>query len=155
FGEVTTWEATDPSWPKWKPCYPTSSHWYEYQHLERQIGACITHDRSNGGDRLVSEFLAGFDCLTGSAKRTKVLDAAGLKRAKLSDLVNADGFDRERIADLLAAMQANSRLVNSRRLGIIGEDHLRQRLLEMGVTPESFRYARRLSEQKVKNTQVG
>src|SRR5207237_6609629 len=34
FGQTTSWQATDPAWPKWKPRQPTSAHWYEPRHLE-------------------------------------------------------------------------------------------------------------------------
>jgi hypothetical protein len=48
-------------------------------------------------------------------------------------------------------MKAHSRPVKSERLGIIGEDHLRARLLAMGVKPESFRYSRKIAK-KVKTS---
>src|SRR5262249_52010258 len=38
FGKTTTWEATLPTWQKWKPHRPTSPHWYEQRHLERLLG---------------------------------------------------------------------------------------------------------------------
>jgi DNA topoisomerase VI subunit B len=153
FGEKTTWQATDPAWKKWKPHQPTSPHWYELRHLERLIGAYITHEREVGADRLVSEFIAEFDGLTGSGKRTKVLTEAGLKRAKLSDLVRGGRLDSERIALLLAAMQEHTRPVNPKLLGMIGEDHLSQRLLAMGVVPESFAYEREIRPAKSKKSQ--
>ena len=37
FGKETAWEATDPNWQKWKPHQPTSPHWYEQRHLEREL----------------------------------------------------------------------------------------------------------------------
>lgn len=150
FGKVTKWKATDPAWEKWKPCKPTSPHWYERSHLQRLIGAYITHDRDHGTDRLVSELLAEFDGLSGSAKRTKVLDATGMKRAKLSELVVGGQLDSERIGILLAAMQAQTRPVNSQRLGIIGEAHFKSRLLAMGIRPESFTYALKLPPKSKK-----
>ena len=144
FGEQATWKATDPAWQKWKPCRPTSAHWYEQRHIERLIGAYLTHDREAGTDRLVSDFVAEFDGLTGSQKRSKVLHDADLHRARLSDLVVGGRFDSERIARLLAAMQRHTRPVNPKLLGMIGEEHLRVRLVAMGVKPESFRYSRKL-----------
>ena len=153
FGEKTAWKATLPGWEKWKPCQPTSSHWYEPPHLERLIGAYVTHDRDAGKDRLVSDFIAEFDGLSGSAKRTKVLEAAGLKRAYLSELVLDGRLDGGRIGRLLAAMKAHSRPVKSERLGVLGEDHLRKRLLAMGVKAESFRYSRKIAKaEKVKTS---
>jgi hypothetical protein len=148
FGELAVWEATLPRWAKWKPCQPTSPHWYEEAHLERLIGACITKDRQEGGDRLVRDFLAWFDGLTGSAKRTKVLNETGLKRLRLSDLVVDGRLDGARVEGLLAAMGRHTRPVNSNRLGLIGEEHLRARLLAMGILPESFRYTRKLAKSK-------
>lgn len=146
FGDKTTWSATDPGWQKWKPNRPTSAHWYEPQHLERLIGAYITHDREAWADRLVSDFVAEFDGLTGSSKRSKVLDEADLKRVKLSEFVVGDRLDGERIAKLLEAMQKHTRPVKPRRLGIIGEEHFRVRLLAMGVQPKYFQYSRKLSK---------
>jgi hypothetical protein len=152
FGETTTWKATNPAWEKWKPCRPTSPHWYELRHLERLIGAYVTHDRDAGKDRLLSEFLATFDGLTGSLKRAKVLSETGIKRMVLSELVTGDRLDSDRIASLLAIMQQHTRPVKAPRLGVIGEDHLKARLLDMGVQPESFRYSRKTSEGKSKKS---
>jgi DNA topoisomerase VI subunit B len=146
FGEETTWAATRPGWEKWKPHQPTSAHWYESRHLERLLGAYITHDRDAGRDRLVSDFLAEFDGLKGSAKRTKVLDSSGMKRMKLSELVSGDRLDADQVARLLAAMQGATRPVSPERLGVIGEEHLKARLLAMGVREESFQYSRRLAK---------
>jgi DNA topoisomerase VI subunit B len=148
FGSKTTWKATNPSWRKWKPCYPTSPHWYEIAHLERLIGAYITHDRKANTDRLVSDFVAEFDGLTGSQKRAKVLADADMKRVNLAELVVGDRLDSKRIEMLLAAMQRHTRPVKSERLGIIGEDHLKKRLLAMGVKEESFRYSRKIAKCK-------
>lgn len=143
FGRKRSWEATDAGWQKWKPHQPTSPRWYDRSHLERLIGAYVTHDREHKGDRLVSDLLAEFDGLSGSAKRTQVLDRSGLKRAKLSELVAGDRLDVGRIAKLLDAMQEATKPVSPARLGIIGEEHLKARLLSMGVKEESFRYTRR------------
>jgi hypothetical protein len=144
FGRVTTWEATDPGWTKWRPNQPTSALWHERRHLERLIGACVTADRERGQDRLVNDFLRQFDGFSGSLKRAKVLAEAGLKRARLSDLVAGGGFQSEKIALLLVALQRHSRPVNPRRLGLIGSNHFRERFLMMGVTALSFTYEKKL-----------
>jgi hypothetical protein len=149
FGETTEWKDSDPGWGKWKPHQPTSSHWYEQSHIERLIGAYITHEREAGIDRLVSDFVAEFDGLSGSQKRAKVLDDADLKRVRLSEFIRCGRLDSERIAKLLAAMQKHTRPVNPRRLGLIGEEHFRRRLLALGVQPKSFRYAKSLSKDGV------
>jgi hypothetical protein len=156
FGKKQTFKATNPQWTKWLPSDPTSVHWYELQHLERLIAAYITHDRDTGQDRLVSDFLREFDGLSGSAKRNKVLTDAGMKRTKLSELVVVGHLDSGRIAVLLDAMKRHTRPVASRRLGVIGEDHLRKFFVDgLGCKLESFRYSRRTAEQKVKNLVSG
>jgi DNA topoisomerase VI subunit B len=82
FGELTTWEATEPNWQKWKPHKPTSPHWYEVRHLEGLIGNHVVYDRRNGADRLVSDFISQFNGLAGSKKRTEVLSETDLHRAQ-------------------------------------------------------------------------
>jgi hypothetical protein len=150
FKERTVWKATDPGWQKWRPCDPTSPHWYKPAHFERLIGAYITDDREAGIERWISEFIDEFDGLTRSQKRAKVLNETGLKRVRLSDLVVNDRLDSKRIAKLLEAMRRHTRPVKPAALGIIGEDHLRKRLLAMGVKPESFRYKLKLDPPKGK-----
>jgi hypothetical protein len=154
FGQATAWKATDPAWTKWRPCQPTSALWYELPHFKRLIGACVTRDRESGADRLVSEFVAAFDGFSGSIKRTKVLTDAGLKRARLSELVTGSRFNEERVVLLWEALRKHSRPVNPQRLGIIGEDHFYQRFLAMGVKPESFRYVPKLRGGKSKKSQT-
>jgi len=154
-----TWLATDRKWKKWRPCDPTSPHWYGRANLERLIGAYVTHERDNHetirGAKLVNDFLAEFDGLTGSGKRTKVLNACQLKRARLSELAVDGKFDTERIAVLLDAMQRHTRPIKAQRLGMIGEEHFKSRLLEIGIKPESFRYTRKLAKpEKVKNDKI-
>lgn len=147
FGTRRQWCATAPDWCKWTADKPTSPHWYEVEHFKRLIGAYVTDDRDRGEDRLVGDLVAEFDGLSGSRKRTQVLSATDLKRTRLSELIHDGDFDHERIAALLEAMKANSRTVRPQRLGIIGEAHLRQRFLEMGVQPDSFQYSKKLGKE--------
>ena len=125
-------KATNPAWEKWKPNRPTSPHWYEQRHLERLIGAYITHDREHDSDRTVAAFLAEFDGLTGSGKRKCVLEDTGLARVKLSALATQDNLKSDEITHLLDSMQRHTRPPKAPRLGIIGEDHFATRLKEMG-----------------------
>jgi hypothetical protein len=50
-------------------------------------------------------------------------------------------------------MQRHTRPIKSPVLGIIGEEHLKERLLAMGVKPESFRYSKKLAKPKCKESQ--
>jgi hypothetical protein len=138
----TTVEATTPSRAKWKPSDPTCPHWYEAQHLERLIAAYLAHDQDQGGrQRTAREFIAEFRGLSGTAKQKAVLDATGLSREPLSRLTG-DGrnLNKEMVGKLLAAMQANSKPVKPKALGIIGEEHLRKRFEAAGCEMESFQY---------------
>src|SRR5512132_1639998 len=51
FGKARRVEATDPSWPKWRPSDPTSAHWYQPKHLERLIAGYVADDEDSGRDR--------------------------------------------------------------------------------------------------------
>jgi len=147
FGEKSEWTATNEEWAKWKPDKPTSPHWYEQEHFERLIGAYLTYDGENDHERLVNDFLGEFDGLSGSQKRSKVLKDTGLLRAPLSRLVVDGQFDKALIAVLLASMKKHTRPVKAPRLGVIGEDHLRERLISMGVEPDSFGYSKKLGKE--------
>ena len=127
--------ASNPSWQKWKPCQPTSAHWYEHEHLLRLAAAYI----NAGEDMLVRDFVGQFDGLSRTAKRKAVLDAAGLQRAKLSDLVTMDSIKTEQPGRLLKAMQNHSQPVKPKSLGIIGRDHLTEMLQRYGGA-DSIRY---------------
>ena len=83
--------ATASTWTKWKPSDPTSAHWYTPAHLERLLAGYIAHDEDLERDRTVRELVAEFRGLSGTAKQKAVLDATGLSRAPLSQLVKGRG----------------------------------------------------------------
>jgi hypothetical protein len=149
-GDLTTWNATDIEWHKWKPNMPTPAHWYEKRHFERLVAAFIAHDRDSNADRLISDFLREFAGLSGSKKRTAVLRDADMLRCRLSELIKGDRVDSDCTCRLLAAMQRHTRPVSPRRLGAIGKDHLEARFLALGVKPESFRYKCVYSKSKTR-----
>ena len=143
FGEVWRSEATDMNWQKWAPSSPTSPHWYDFEHLERLLGAYITHDRHNGSrERTVREFVSEFRGLTSTIKQRQVLAELGLAREHLSSLLTDGGrdFDHELVARLLAAMKAQTKPVQPKHLGVIGREHLAARFSALGIHPESFEY---------------
>ena len=135
-----TIEPTTPGWEKWRPSYPTCPHWYEPEHLQRLIAAYIAHDADNGDERTIREFIAEFRGLSGSQKQKAVLEATGLHRAPLSALAPDNEIDAVKIADLLAAMKANTRLVKPKALGVIGKEHFEKRFEAAGCEMESFQY---------------
>ncbi len=138
-------EATDPGWQKWKPSSPTSPHWYEREHLERLLGAYVTHDRQNGNrERLVREFVSEFKGMTSTIKQKAVLTELGLARAPLSTLLDESGrdFDHAQVARLLEVMKAQAKPVMPRHLGAIGRQHIAARFEELGIREGSFEYQR-------------
>jgi len=135
-----TWSATRAAWPKWTPAAPTSPDWYGFDDFTRLIGAYIAHDAECGRTRTVSEFVAGFAGLTGTAKRKAVVDAASLSRAPLTRLLSGAEFDDMLVWQLLFAMREEAKPVKPERLGVIGREHVASRLEAMGGDPGSFQY---------------
>lgn len=148
FGTLTRIEATNPGWEKWTPSSPTSPHWYDAEHLERLLGAYITHDRQNGDrERTVREFVSEFRGLTSTIKQKQVLAELGLARAPLSCLLTPDdrNFDHETVGRLLTAMKQRTKPVAPKHLGVIGRDHAAARFAELDIHEESFEYQRKMS----------
>jgi DNA topoisomerase VI subunit B len=127
---------------KWRASEPTSPHWYSQERLERLIGAQVVHDQENGRERTLREFIADFRGLRGTQKQKLVLERAGLSGSALSTLCTNDGFETEKIAALLEAMRAETRPVKPQQLGLIGEDALSQRFLQIGADASWFKYAK-------------
>jgi DNA topoisomerase VI subunit B len=136
-------KATNPSWQKWGPCDPTSPHWYNDERLQRYLAAHVSRDRDLGQERTVREFLAEFRGLSGTAVRRKILDEIGCSHMSLTEFFGVERVNRAGIAKLLAAMKRYSKPVNPKLLGIIGIDHLRQRVLAAGGNAETFKYEQR------------
>ncbi len=144
--KVLSVRPTDPEWSKWRPSHPTSPHWYEPEQLARLVAGYIAHDQDHGRMRLVREFVREFDGLTGSAKQKRVLDATGLHREPLTALCDGVGLDLGKVGTLLGTMKDNTRRVGHRRLGFIGEAHLRQCFEELGAGMDTFKYQKVLDE---------
>lgn len=142
FGEHVDLKASDPAWSKWKPSDPTSAHWYTPAHLERLIAGYVSQDADLGRARTVREVVAEFRGLSGTAKQKAVLEATGLSRAPLSQLVTGNSINRAAVENLLAAMKAHSKPVKPAMLGAIGKDHLQARFEAAGCEVESFEYRR-------------
>jgi hypothetical protein len=62
-----------------------------------------------------------------------VLTAARVKGTHLSDLVRGGDVDMAAVRRLLGAMQEHSKPVQPKRLGIIGEDHLKRYFESLGA----------------------
>jgi hypothetical protein len=133
-------EAESPGWTKWTPSAPTCPHWYRIEHLERLAGAFLHHDRERKAVRLLRDFVAEFNGLSGTAKRKAVLDAVGLQRAPLARLLDREDFDHELVGRLLSAMQDAARPIKPERLGPLGREILERTFAAYQGDPETFRY---------------
>jgi DNA topoisomerase VI subunit B len=132
--------AVDPLWQKWQATAGSSPLWYDTESFARLVRAQLKDDQERGHRRPLREFLEQFHGLSGTSKRRKVLEAARLYRASLTDLLRDDALDEVPIATLLRAMQAEARPVKPTRLGVIGEANLRRRIEEWNG--QAFRYAK-------------
>ena len=92
------------------------------------------------GARLLSTFLAEFDGFAGSSARMDILRTLDLRRATLEALVQDGTINVALAGDLLEAMQERARPVAPKRLGVLGEAHLRAALTGWwGVDADAFR----------------
>lgn len=133
-------EATNPLWEKWKPSSPTSAYWYDAERLRGLIAAYLTAERGNDAPKTIREFITEFRGLAGTAKQKKVAEDAGLHGKLLIDLVKDGDIMRPPVERLLSAMKEHSRPVKPPQLGIIGQEHIAERMAGLDVSPESIRY---------------
>jgi len=134
------------SWQKWLPSDPTSPHWYNVETLSNLIGAKITNGHEQ---QTIREFVSEFAFLSGSLKQKRVVAAADLERMRLSDLTTNEGtaIHTAAVERLLKAMCAESKAVKAAKLGVITEETLKARLIQIeGVNAESVRYGKMFKE---------
>jgi DNA topoisomerase VI subunit B len=106
---------------KYVPSQPTSPHWYRAESLKVLVFSHIGHARrSQGGrDLPLGEFVRQFQGLTSTAKAKAVVKRMGEGFTHLSDFEG----NEEKVADLLAAMQAATKEPKAKALGFVGEEH--------------------------------
>jgi DNA topoisomerase VI subunit B len=120
--------ATTPDWQKWRTDRPTSAHWYRPEDLRALVAAHITER-----DLPVRDFVSNFAGLARTRVRADVLAAAKIRGSHLSDLVRGDDVDMAAMKRLLGAMQRYSKPVQPKRLGVIGQDHLKTYFESLGA----------------------
>ena len=135
--------ATNPDWKKWGPRNPTSAHWYDETRLQRYLAAHVARDRDLRRHRTVREFIAEFRGLSGTAVQRKVLEEVGCSHQSLAQFFGVEQVNRAGIAKLLASMRKHTKPVAAKHLGVIGEDHLKQRFLAAGGNADTFKYQQR------------
>ena len=134
--------ATAPGWQKWRPSDAMSAYWYSVEQFRSLIAAYLAVEPGGGAVRFVRDFVKEFRGLSGTAKQKRILGETGLAGAPLSGLVRNGEVDSELTSKLLTAMQRESREVKPQALGIVGEQHIRQKLEASGCNAHSIRYKR-------------
>jgi DNA topoisomerase VI subunit B len=133
-------KATNSAWEKWRPRDPTSAHWYDEARLERYLAAHVARDRDLGQSRTVREFISEFRGLARTGVQRKILSEVGCSHQSLASFFGVEKVNSGGIAKLLAAMKKHSKPVPPKRLGVIGEAHLKGRFLAAGGNAETFKY---------------
>lgn len=135
-----SYKPTLQEWNKWKTDFPTSPHWYNEYTLRDLIAAYVSHEKEeNAKPKTVREFISEFRGLSSTRKQKKVIE--GYSGTFLHDLIKDNDIDMDIVRNLLSLMKDNSFPVKPLQLGLIGEEHIKNRMLEMGIIEESFKYA--------------
>ena len=138
--ELTAQIGHEPEW------WPAVAAWYDLERFTRLFCALLNADRKVGQIRLVRDWIADFRVLSGTAKRKAIINDLGLARVKLEGLVEDGAPDRDKLERLLLAMQAAGTAPKGAALGIIGKEHLLERL-QLGETgQESFEYRKLIDD---------
>jgi hypothetical protein len=135
-------KASNPTWTKWLPSWPTSPHWYDKSAMRRYMAAHI----ANRGNITVREFISEFAGMSATAKQKMVLAEIGASHVSLHDFFGRRKINGNNIAKLLAALQRHSKPVKPAHLGVIGKDHLFRLMEAAGGDPTTFTYKRSFGE---------
>jgi hypothetical protein len=135
-------KASNPTWDKWLPSWPTSPHWYNKSRFRRYMAAHI----ANRGNVTVREFISEFRGLSSTAKQKVLLEEIGASHVSLHDFFGRHKTNGDNIAKLLAALKKHSKPVRAAQLGVIGKGHLYRLMEAAGGDPKTFTYKRRDGE---------
>jgi DNA topoisomerase VI subunit B len=141
------WNATNPNWAKWRPRDPTSPHWYNYERFERYMAAHVARDAKRKRVRTVREFVAEFRGMSSTIKQKTVLEEFGASHTTLSEFLGtSEQINTEQVGKLLESLKRHTEPVKAKHLGLIGEEHCRQVLDNLGCKMETFRYSKTTKE---------
>jgi hypothetical protein len=135
-------KASNPTWNKWLPSWPTSAHWYDNSRFRRYMAAHI----ANRGNITVREFISEFRGMTGTAKQKAVLAETGASHVSLHNFFGLHKANTGNIAKLLAALKKHTKPVPPAELGIIGKEHFYRLIEAAGGDLKTFTYNRKLGE---------
>jgi DNA topoisomerase VI subunit B len=134
-----TYKSTCADIKKYIPSEPTSPHWYSAESLKGLVFNHIAHARSGGRDLPLGEFVRQFAGLTSTRKAKAV--TAPLVEAGFTHL-SKFAEDEERVAQLLARMQAESKLPKASALGHVGEEHFQAFFENVYAEVKEYAYVR-------------
>ena len=142
---VICYAATTPDWTKYRACDATSAHWYSLEQIERYAGALIARDqeqrRATRRKYTVRDFIAQFRGMSATDKQKQILRELGAAHMSLYRFFGSETkVNHQRMEKLLRLLQAHTRPVRPELLGVIGEEHLRRLITDLGGEPKSFKY---------------
>jgi hypothetical protein len=126
---------------------PAPAAWYGLESFSRRIAASIAHDLKHDCNRPLREFIAEFRGCTRSGIQKQILDAVDGARMPLAEFFN-DGQSPLRVDTLLMTMQALTKTVVAKDLGVLGKDHFATHLADYGGTT-AFQYKRVLIDDPI------
>jgi DNA topoisomerase VI subunit B len=134
--------ASNPTWSKCLPSWPTSAHWYDKSRFRRYMAAHIAYR----GNITVREFISEFCGMSGTAKQKAALAEIGASHVSLHEFFGRARVNKDNITKLLAALQRHSKPVPPSHLGVIGRTHFYRHLEASGGDPKTFTYKRTFGE---------
>ena len=136
--------ATNVNWKKYRACDATSAHWYSLEQIERYAGALITRDqeqkRKTRQKFTVREFIAQFRGMSATDKQKQVLRELGASHLSLQRFFGSEDQANHRRMEKLKLLREHTRPVRPELLGVIGEEHFRRLMTDLGGEPKSFKY---------------
>jgi hypothetical protein len=105
--QVIDIKASNPTWRKWLPTWPTSAHWYDKSSFRRYMAAHI----ANRYSITIREFISEFSGMTGSAKQKLVLAETGASHVSLHNHFGLHKVNTVNIVKLLASLQKHTKPV--------------------------------------------
>jgi hypothetical protein len=137
--------ASNPDWTKYRACDATSAHWYSLEQFERYAGALIARDqeqrRATRQKYTVREFIAQFRGMSATDRQKQILRELRAAHMSLRRFFGSETqVNHDRMKKLLHLLRKNTQPVRPELLGVIGEKHLRQKCIDLGGEPQSFKY---------------
>jgi hypothetical protein len=137
---VEIYKSTRADLKKYIPSEPTSPHWYSVASLKALVFNHIGHARSGGRYLPLGEFVRQFAGLTSTRKAKAV--TAPLLEAGFTHL-SKFAEEEERVAELLARMQAESKPPKASALGHVGKEHFRLFFQNVYSEVKEYTYVRK------------